>query len=65
MVDVRQDQQKANRSSNKDQVPRPPGFEALKKGMGNLANPVGGATTQQGERAQDLAKDVVWIYGAL
>jgi len=41
---------------SRDPVQRPPGFEALRKGMRNLVNPVG-VTTQQGERAQD--KDVV------
>jgi ElaB/YqjD/DUF883 family membrane-anchored ribosome-binding protein len=53
MADVRHE-----KTSNPDPVPRPPGFEALKKGMGNLVNPVG-VMTQQGERAQDTAQDVV------
>jgi ElaB/YqjD/DUF883 family membrane-anchored ribosome-binding protein len=56
MVDV--GHEKSNQSSNKDPVQRPPGFEALRKGMGNLVNPVG-VTTQQGEHAQDPPKDVV------
>jgi ElaB/YqjD/DUF883 family membrane-anchored ribosome-binding protein len=49
--------EKPNQSSNEDTVQRSPGFEALRKGMGNLVNPVG-VTTQQGEHAQD-PKDVV------
>jgi ElaB/YqjD/DUF883 family membrane-anchored ribosome-binding protein len=56
MADVRHD--KTNQSSNQGPVQRPPGFETLREGMRNLANPVG-VTTQQGERAQDRAKDVV------
>jgi ElaB/YqjD/DUF883 family membrane-anchored ribosome-binding protein len=56
MADVRH--QKTNQSSNQDSVQRPPGFEALREGMGNLVNPVGVAP-QQGERAQDPAKEVV------
>lgn len=50
--------EKTNQSTNKDPVQRPPGFEALRKGMGNFVNPVG-VTTQLGERAQDPPKDVV------
>jgi ElaB/YqjD/DUF883 family membrane-anchored ribosome-binding protein len=44
--------------SSKNPAQRPPGFEALRKGMGNLVNPVG-VTTQQGERAQDPLTGVV------
>src|SRR4029079_13001342 len=55
MSDVRHEN---TNQSSKDPVPRPPGFEALRKGMGNFVNPVG-VTTQQGEGAQDPPKDVV------
>jgi ElaB/YqjD/DUF883 family membrane-anchored ribosome-binding protein len=56
MADV--GREKPSQNSNKDTVQRPPGFEALRKGMGNFVNPVG-VTTQQGEHAQDPPKDVV------
>jgi len=55
MADVRHEN---TNQSSKDPVPRPPGFEALRKGMGNFVNPVG-VTTQQGEPAQDPPNDVV------
>ena len=55
MADVRHEN---TNQSSKDPVPRPPGFEALRKGLGNFVNPVG-VTTQQGERAQDPPNDVV------
>jgi len=56
MADVRHE--KTNQSSKQDPVQRPPGFEALREGMGNLVNPVG-VTTQQGERTQAPPKDLV------
>jgi hypothetical protein len=50
--------EKPNQSSNKDTAQRPPGFEVLREGMGNLVNPVG-VTPRQGDHAQDLPHDVV------
>jgi ElaB/YqjD/DUF883 family membrane-anchored ribosome-binding protein len=55
MADLRHEN---TNQSSKDPVQRPPGFEALRKGMGNFVNPLG-VTTEQWKRTQDPPKDAV------
>ena len=56
MVDVGHDE--ANQSTNADPVQRPPGFEELRKGMGNLDNPVG-VTTERGDDIVHHIQDLI------
>jgi ElaB/YqjD/DUF883 family membrane-anchored ribosome-binding protein len=60
MANVGGDQAKRKKTAGKEQQVEPAsGLEELRKGVENWASTVGGAASQQYERAQDVTKDTV------